>query len=81
MKSIDKKPIKSSEIKKIVKLLRKEAIKCQRWNEKNRDKCGHSQTPDSLGDEGWNQLISNDGLYDGLSFAANTIEKLLKDKV
>lgn len=72
----------NKEYKDIWKLIRKfdkERFKLDKWNEKNRDRCGNSLTPNALGDEGWHQLFLNSGRSSALRDASNLLVKFLKE--
>ncbi len=72
---------KQPTVKELIQIsdrLIKMAENLYKWNKDNRNQCGHSNTPDSLGDEGWNKLFRNEGMADGYLDAANEILKLVK---
>lgn len=53
------------------------AQELEKWNEENRDMCGHSDCEGALGDEGWNELFINTGEASGLYHAALSIREYL----
>jgi hypothetical protein len=44
----------------------KEANRMREWSNKNADLCGHSESAESLGDEGWHKLHRYSGSIDAL---------------
>lgn len=58
---------------------KKQSRKLMAWNIANREKCGHSLSPGSLGDEGWTQLFINDGSASALDCAASALLKLVNE--
>jgi hypothetical protein len=64
----------------ITKKLAKMRNKAEQWNRENSHRCGHSNTDDSLGDEGWRQLFINDGRCEGLDFSIDLINEFLMEE-
>lgn len=49
----------------------------EKWIKRNRKHCGHSNGPQSLGDEGWNRLFEENGREQAFRQAAYEIKAFL----
>lgn len=71
-----------TERQRLVRLARnfqKNALEADRWMEKNSERCGHSNTDDALGDEGWHKLHRLGGVRDSYSAASAALYDLIDD--
>lgn len=63
----------------LVKKFEARARKASAWAEKNRHKCGHSNTDDALGDEGWHRLHQVAGEWYAFDLAADELSILIAE--
>jgi len=65
------------ELLKLARRFKKKADDARKWAKENRHLCGHGNTIDALGDEGWHRLWQSDGVAIQAMTAYKSIKALI----